>query len=279
MAVAGDTETPVERRFLRPAAVALLEWRRAQSLRAVHWFLFGLATGLIASTLLLTNGSSPLFRFWAGVFLLACEILNLAGLQLAGSRAFGSSHAEIARAFLALLVGIPFMLGATNAAANLAGSILVWPLGIAAAISMVLQAAAFEGAKEQYERGAGGAGSSRRDTLLEVGLRRQRAVLCGNSTEELIWRCYEFFRRIQQYLVPRQPCGSADRFWRLNRKRIAMWIILSRRMNFVWIAVAAIVSAFQPAALLGAFCAIAAGGNLLLLALLALGWKSGPVRA
>ncbi len=279
LAVVADTETPAERHLLRPAAGAILFWRPARSLQAVQWFLLSLAFGLMAGAFLLANSASPLFRFWAGISLLGCEILNLAGLQLAGPRAFNSSHAEILRGFIAILTGFFFLLGVTEAAASLTGSLFVWLLGLTTGASILVQAVAFDGAKRQYERAAGGAASGRRETLLEIAVRRQKAVLRGNATEELIWRCYGFVRRMQQQLVPRDPAGSADCFWRLNRRRIAVWAILSRRMNFVWLAAAAIVSAFEPVALFGVFCAITGAGTLLLLFLLAFGWKSRSPRA
>ena len=108
-AVENDSETPAERHILRPASHVLLNWRRACLLKATQWSLISVATGLLAGTFLLANGTSPLFRLWAGVFLLASEILAVAGWsESAGMRSVRSSHAEIVRALPPILIGDPF---------------------------------------------------------------------------------------------------------------------------------------------------------------------------
>ena len=278
-AVENDTETPAERHILRPGSLVLLNWRRARLLKAAHWSLISLATGLLAGTFLLTNGTSPLFRFWAGVFLLASEVLAVTGCELADTRCLGSSHVEIVNALPPILIGALFFLGATATAASLEASWWMWLLGLAAGISTVVQCAAFEGAKRLYQSAAGAGVRIRRETLLEISLRRHEAALRGSKTEELIWRGYDDFRRLQQHLVPNQPKGSADQFWRLNRKRISLWALLGRRINFVWLAAAALVSAFSPVALVAVLGGIICAGNLILLLLLMAGWKTRSVNA
>jgi hypothetical protein len=278
-AVENDTETPAERHILRPASQVLLSWRHARLLKATHWSLISFATGLLAGTFLLTNGASPLFRFWAGLFLLTSEILAVAGCELAGTRSVRSSHAEIVRALPPILIGALFILGATSAASSLEGSRWIWLLGLAGGLSTVVQCTAFEAAKQQYGLGAGAGAGVRRETLLEISFRRHEAALRGSKTEELIWSTYDDFRRLQQYLVPNQPKGSADQFWRLNRKRISLWALLGRRMNFVWLAAATLASAFWPVALVAVFGGIAIAGNLILLLLLIAGWKTRSLNA
>lgn len=278
-AVGSDAETPIERQVLRPAANILLNWRRGRSLTPLQWLLISFAMGLLAGTSLLTNGTSPLFRFWAGVFLLGSEIAVVAGQQMSGRCAYRSSHAEIVWGLPPIVVESLFILGATGTAASLEGSAWLWLLGLAAGISAVVQCAAFQIAREQYELGAGAGLAVRRETLLEISLRRNEAALRGSKTEELIWRAYENFRRMQQRLAPAKPQGSADRFWQLNRNRIALWALLGRRMNFVWFAVAALISAVWPGALVAVFGGITGAGNLILLLLLMIGWKTQPVRA
>ena len=278
-AVGSDTETPAERHILRPGATILLNWRRAHVLKAVHWLLISFGIGLLAGTFLLTNGTSPLFRFWAGIFLLGSEIAAIAAQQLARKTPFRSSHVEIAGALPPILIGALFILGATRAAASLEASLWIWLPGLAAGVSAVVQCAAFQAAREQYEFAAGAGLASRRETLLEISLRRNEAVVRGNKTEELIWRAYQDFRRMQQHLAPPKPEGSADQFWRRNRNRISAWALLSRRMNFIWLAVAALTSAFWPDALVAVFGGIAVAGNLILLLLLLAGWKTQPVHA
>ena len=110
-------------------------------------------------------------------------------------------------------------------------------------------------------------------------MRRHEATLRRSKTEELIWRVYDTFRRVQQHLLPVEPQGSADQFWRLNRNRICLWALLGRRMNFVWLAAATLVSAFWPVALVAVFGGIVGAGNLILLLLLMAGWKTRPVSA
>ena len=276
-AVGSDAETPAERQILRPAANMLLNWRRARALKALHWLLISLAMGLLAGIFLLTNGTSPLFRFWAGVFLFGSEIIAITGQQLAGRRAFRSSHSEIVGSLPPILIGFLFIIGITGTAASLEGSVWLWLLGLAAAISTVVQCAAFQAVREQYELAAGAGVAIRRETLLEISLRRTEAVLRGSKKEELIWHTYENFRRMQQHLTPAKPRGSADQFWRHNRNRITLWALLGCRMNFVWLAAAAVVSAFLPDALVAVFGGIAVAGNLILLLLLTIGWKTQPV--
>jgi hypothetical protein len=278
-AIGSDAETPAERHILAPAAHVMLNWRRARGLKAIHWLLISFAVGLLAGTFLLTNGTSPLFRFWAGVFLLASEVLAATGQQLARKRPFRSSHAEIVGGLPSILAGFLFILGAARAAALLEGSLWIWLLGLGAGISTVVQCAAFQAAREQYELGAGAGMDIGRETALEISLRRNEAVLRGSKTEQLIWRIYENFRQMQQHLVPAKPQGSADQFWRHNRNRISVWALLSRRMNFIWLAVAALTSAFWPDALVAVFGGIAGAGNLILLLLLLAGWKTLPVHA
>lgn len=278
-AVGSDIETPAERQILRPSANVLLNWRRARALKALHWLLISFATGLLAGTFLLTNGTSPLFRFWAGVFLLASEIVAITGHQLAGTRKLRSSHAEIVAALPPILIGMVFILGATRTAASLEGSLWIWLLGLATGISTLVQCAAFQTAREQYEFAAGAGDVIHRETLLEISLRRHEATLRGSKTEELIWRAYETFRRMQQRLAPPKPQGSADQFWRLNRNRITLWALLGCRMTFVWLAAGAVASAFWPDALVAVFGAFAGAGNLILLLVLIVGWKTQPVHA
>jgi hypothetical protein len=278
-AVENDTETPAERHILRPASQVLLSWRHARLPKATHWSLISFATGLLAGTFLLTNGTSPLFRFWAGLFLLTSEILAVAGCELAGTSSVRSSHAEIVRALPPILIGSLFILGASSTASALEGSRWIWLLGFATGLSTIVQCAAFGGAKQQYGLGAGAGSGIRRETLLEISFRRHEAALRGSKTEELIWRAYDHFRRLQQSLVPNQPKGSADQFWCLNRKRISLWAVLGRRMNFVWLAAATLVSAFWPVAIVAVFAGIAVAGNLILLLLLIAGWKTRSVNA
>jgi len=278
-AVGSETETPAERHILRPAVLMLLNWRRAHVLKSVHWSLISVAIGLLAGAFLLTNGTSPLFRFWAGVFLLANEILAFTGQQLASARPFRSSHSEIVSGLPPIVIGAMFFLGATRAAAALEGSAWIWLLGLAAGISTILQCTAFEAARRQYQSAAGAGPGVRRETLLEISLRRNEALMRGSKTEELIWRAYQNFRQMQQYLVPAKPHGSADEFWRLNRHRISLWALLGRRMNFVWLAAAALISAFWPDALAAVLGGIFVVGNLILLLLLVAGWKTRPLRA
>ena len=278
-AVGSDAETPAERHILSPAANVLLNWRPARALKGMDWLLISFATGLLAGSFQLTNGTSPLFRFWAGVFLLASEIAAIAGRQSSGKHKLRSSHAEIAGAVPPILIGFLFILGATRTAALLEGSIWIWLLGLAAGIGTVVQCAAFQTAREQYECAAGAGDVIRRETLLEISLRRHEATLRGSKTEELIWRAYENFRRMQQRLAPPKPQGSADQFWRQNRNRVSLWALLGRRMNFIWLAAAAVASAFWPDTLVAVFGGIVGAGNVILLLLLIIGWKTRPVHA
>ena len=154
-AVASDIETPAERHILRPASLVLLNWRRARMLKATQWSLISFATGLLAGTFVLTNGMSPLFRFWAGIFLFGSEILAVAGQSIGGQTPGSFEPRGDRERTAALLIGILFILGATRTAASLEGSRWIWLLGVAAGISTIVQCAAFEGAKDQYRLAAG----------------------------------------------------------------------------------------------------------------------------
>ena len=85
-------------------------------------------------------------------------------------------------------------------------------------------------------------------------------------------------RRMQQSLVSRAPQGSADAFWRLNRRRMVAWTVLCGDAQLFMIAVAAVVSTFWPDALVAALWLSAAAGNALLGILLLIGWKNTKSR-
>ena len=268
-----------------PAARPILDFcRHRLFISPVHLFALSLVAGLFAALFLTGGGSHPLLRFWAGIFLLGAAVLSICGGELAASRSqapgtvWSTTTIRIVQGGIAAVVAFFALAGATRAAAVIDDSFWIWLVGIAAMASAGLHALSFDAARTEYVIGAGGGAAESRETLLELSIRAHEALLRGNSLRADFWRHYAKLRRMQQSLVSRAPQGSADTFWRLNRRRMIAWTLLSGDAQLFFIAVAAVVSAFWPDALLVVLWLIAAAGNALFGILLLMGWKSAKSR-
>ena len=277
VAIRNDTLGFSERQLLPPLTQPVLDFCRSRPIAPMHLLLLCFAAAALAAVLLAAGGSSPLSRFWAGIFVFTSLVLELAARKLAGPSALQSVEAQILHLCAGNAVGVLLLLTASCAAASAGNSALSWLTGLIATASAAIHVAAFDAAKSCYMRGAGAGTSERRESALELSMRRHDAMLRSRPREALIWRYYGQFRLVQQYLVPDCPRGSADFFWQLNRRRMAAWTLLGPTMLFSLLSAAAVLSAFWPDALLAMFVLIAGAGNILLVALLLLGWKTRPV--
>lgn len=174
---------------------------------------------------------------------------------------------------VAALVGI----GCIGTAASSAGSGWFCLAAVAAALSAAVQMTAFDGAWRQYAHSAGAGIPEQRDRLFELSLRQRDAELRECHNEARFWHAYTFFRIAQQSIVANSPQGSADAFWHYNRRRMALWTLFSPATICVSFAASLVLSAFWPGALDAYFLLLAVAGNLLLLLLLNLGWKTQAV--
>ena len=137
----------------------------------------------------------------------------------------------------------------------------------------------YDGAWRQYAHAAGAGVPAQGDRLFELSLRRHDAELRERWNEARFWQAYAYFRLAQESLVPGSPAGSADAFWQYNRRRMALWTLFAPATICVFLSASLILSAFWPAAIDLCFLLFAVAGNLLLLLLLNLGWKTQPVDA
>jgi hypothetical protein len=107
-----------------------------------------------------------------------------------------------------------------------------------------------------------------------MSIRTHDALLRGEHVRAKLWRWYAALRQNQQSFVSAAPRGSADAFWRLNRRRISVWTLVSPGAHLFCISAGAVLSAFWPDALIGVLWLIGAGGSVLAAVLLRLGWKT-----
>ena len=271
--------------IIGPAARPILEFCRPRLfISPVHLFALSLVAGVFAALFLMGGGSHPLLRLWAGIFLFGAAALSVCGGELAASRrqapgtAWSTTTIRVVQGGIAAVVVFFALAGATRAAAVIDGSFWIWLVGIAAMASTGLHALSFDAARTEYVIGAGGGAIESRETLLELSIRAHEALLRGDSLRADFWRYYAKLRRMQQSLVSRAPQGSADAFWRLNRRRMVAWTVLCGDAQLFMIAVAAVVSTFWPDALVAALWLSAAAGNALLGILLLIGWKNAKSR-
>ena len=231
---------------------------------------------LFAALFLAGGGNSPLLRFWAGIFLLGALVLEFAGREMAAGAVLPAREERIAW-LCAGIAGLCILPAMSFAAIRVSGSAWNGLIGLLAMGSAAVQVTAYDAAKTRYLKGAGAAISGQHESIFEISMLRREAELRGRKKEAFMWRYYELFRRAQQSLIPPRPAGSAEQFWKLNRNRMRGWALLSPNMILSYAATAAIVSAFRADTLVALLWLIAGAGNLLLLLLLAIGWKIRPV--
>jgi hypothetical protein len=275
-----ETSPWARRRLLEPAASWVLEFCRPHLISADHIASSSAVAGALAGALLIIGGASPLFRFWAGVFLWAALVLDRAAFeQQAHSGIPVSTETNIWRfAGIGAVAGL-VIIGCMCTAALTAGSGWFCLAAIAATISAAVQMTAYDRAWRQYAHAAGAGIPEQRDRLFELSLRRHDAELRECRNEARFWRAYAYFRLAQELVVPGDPAGSADAFWHYNRRRMALWTLFAPATICVSLSASLTLSAFWPTALDVYFLLLAVSGNLLLLLLLNLGWKTQPVDA
>lgn len=258
-----------------PAAKAVVDFCRTHPfIGHAHLFALSLTTGVLAGLFLMGAGAHPLLRLWAGIFLFSAEVMRVAGGQLAHDEAAPAQKIHIAQGSIAIVVGFFVLAGATSAAAAIESSLWIWLLGIVVIASAALHALAFDAARKQYVIAAGGGTPEHSENLLEVSIRAHEALRRGDTLRAKFWQHYAALRQMQQRVVSPAPQGSADTFWRLNRKRMAAWTLLSAGAYVMCLSLAGVVSTFWPDALVAALWLIVAGGNALISMLLLLGWKT-----
>ncbi|HEX5279933.1 MAG TPA: hypothetical protein VFW28_07625 [Micropepsaceae bacterium] len=256
----------------------VLEFCRPRVIPARYVAWSAAAAGAFAGSLLIFGGGSPLHRFWAGLFVWAALVLDRATVdQQTLSKIPVSTEDNLWRVAgigtVAALIGI----GSLGAAVSSAGSGWFCLAAMAAAFSAAVQMTAFDGAWRQYALAAGAGIPEQRGRLFELSLRQRDAELRECRNEARFWHAYTFFRIAQQSLVANSPQGSADAFWHYNRRRMTLWTLFSPATICVAFSASLVLSAFWPGALDAYFLLLAVAGNLLLLLLLNLGWKTQPV--
>jgi hypothetical protein len=279
-AIIHETTPWAQRRLLEPAAGCVLEFCRPRLISADHVAWMSAAAGTLAGSLLVFGGGSPLFRFWAGIFLWAALVLDRAATdhrQHAGIAV--STETNIWRSAGIGVVAALMFIGCIGTAALAAGSGWFCLAAIAAGASSAVQMTAYDGAWRQYAHAAGAGIPVQGDRLFELSLRCHEAELRECRNEARFWRAYGLFRLAQESIFVVKPAGSADAFWRYNRWRMALWTLFAPATICVSLSACLILSAFWPGALDLFFLLIAVSGNLLLLLLLNLGWKTRPVDA
>lgn len=278
LAILQETTPWARRRLLEPAVRCVLEFCRPRLISTAHVAWASAAAGGLAGSLLIIGGGSPLYRFWAGIFLWAALVCDRAATDQ-------PEHAGIAvstetniwwAAGIGVVTALMFI-GCIGTAALAAGSGWFCLAAIAAGISAAVQMTTYDGAWRQYAHSAGAGIPAQGERLFELSLRGHDAELRECRNEARFWRAYACFRRAQESVVPENPSGSADAFWQYNRWRMALWTLFAPATICVSLAASLIVSAFWPAALDAYFLLVAVAGNLLLLLLLNLGWKTQPV--
>ena len=273
--------TPVaRRRLLEPAVSCVLEFCRPRLISPEYVAWSSAAAGALAGSLLISGGGSPLYRFWAGIFVWAALVLDRAAIDQQEHSAIPvSTEMNIWR--LAGIGGIAVLVivGCIGTAALTGGSGWFALAAIAAGISAAVQMTAYDGAWRQYAHAAGAGIPEQRDRLFELSLRRRDAELRERPYEARVWQAYACFRAAQELIISANPPGSADAFWHYNRGRMALWTLFAPATICVSVSASLILSAFWLAALDAYFLLLAVAGNLLLLLLLNLGWKTQPVDA
>ncbi len=275
-----ETTPWAQRRLLEPAVRRVLDFCQARLISADHVAWASAAAGALAGSLLLIGGASPLYRIWAGLFIWAALVLDRAAADQ-------REHAGIAvpvetniwRAAGIGVVAVLMFIGCIATAALATGSGWFCLAAIAAGVSAAVQMTAYDGAWRQYAHAAGAGIPAQGDRLFELSLRRRDAELRECRNEARFWHAYTFFRLVQESVVPDHPAGSADAFWQHNRWRMALWTLFAPATICVFLGASLTLSAFWPAALDAYFLLFAVPGNLLLLLLLNLGWKTQPVDA
>jgi hypothetical protein len=258
-----------------PAAQPILDFcTRRPFVGAAHLFALSVTSGALAGLFLIGGGSHPLLRFWAGIFLVGCEALSLAAGRLPRGQIFSLRTTRAVQTGIATVAVLLSLVGTAYAATAIEPSVWTWLLGLAAIVSAPLQAFAFDGMRTEYVIGAGGGAPELRDNLLEMSIRTHDALLRGEHVRAKLWRWYAALRQNQQAFVSAAPRGSADAFWRLNRRRISVWTLVSPGAHLFCISAGAVLSAFWPDALIGVLWLIGAGGSVLAAVLLRLGWKT-----
>ena len=258
----------------------VLEFCRPRLISADHIAWSSEAAGTLAGSLLIVGGGSPLYRFWAGVFLFAALVLDRAASdQREQSGIAVSTETNIWRATGIGVTAVLIVFGGIITAALAAGSAWFCLAAIAAGVSAAVQMTAYDGAWRQYAHAAGAGIPEQGDRLFELSLRRHDAELREHRNEARFWRAYAFFRLAQESVVPENPSGSADAFWHYNHWRMALWTLFAPATICVFLSASLALSAFWPAALDAYFLLLAVAGNLLLMLLLTLGWKTQPVGA
>lgn len=279
-AILRDTAPWAQRRLLDPAVNSVLEFCGPRLISADHIAWLSAAAGALAGLFLILDGGSPLFRFWAGAFVWAAMVLDRAAVD----EREHSGIADLTQANIWRVAGISgiaasIMIGCIGTAALTAGSGWFCLAAIAAGISATVQMTAYDGAWRQYAHAAGAGIPEERDRLFELSLRRHDAELRECRNEARFWHAYARFRLAQELVVSGNPAGSADAFWHYNRWRMTLWTLFAPATICVSLSASLILSALWPAALDLFFLLIAVAGNLLLLLLLNLGWKTRPVDA
>ena len=271
--VYADTETFAERLIRRFAVDPLLAYCRSRRVLPGHMFGVAFSLGVFSGLFLAAGATSALYRFWAGIFLAGAMVADVAARQALPDGAVRPLKTHLLRLCAGGVIGLFLLSGGSRAAASISGSGWDWLVGLVAAIGAALQTTAFDSAKAQYLVAAGAGIPDQRESLLELGLRRRKAELNRKPMQALIWHYYSRFRRVQHWLSPDCPKSSADRFWRLNGRRMSLWTQLSPAHLFSSLSLFAVVSAFWPAAWPFFLFVFATGGNVLLIGLLAAGWK------
>lgn len=263
-----------EQWLIAPAVLAISRFSEDRQIPAtwLRWAGFALA-GWAGALLLMGGATSPLFRFWAGLFLCAGQFLFSAWLR---SPAAGRQNwlRDSVPVFAIVLFAA---CGEIHASAAIAGSLWLWPAGLAAIVAVAIQTSAYTGIRRQYIRGAGATEAPAEEHPIELQIRAREAELRGRPDEARLWRVYRDFQIWQRWFLPCEPAGSADAFWALNRRRMMLWALFAPDTLCTAAALTNIASAFVPLAL-PAFIGLISGPGMVMLLLLRLaGWKSRPL--
>jgi hypothetical protein len=277
-AILRETTPWAQRRLLEPAVSSVLEFCRPRLISAHHVAWSSAAAGAVAGSLLIFSGGSPLFRFWAGVFLWAALVLDRAAVDQREHAGIPvSTETNIWRFSGIAGVAALIIVGCIGTAALIAGSGWFCLAAIAAGVSAAVQMTTYDRAWRQYAHAAGAGIPAQGERLFELSLRRRDAELRECSSEARFWHAYAHFRRAQELFISGNPVGSADAFWHYNRWRMVLWTLFAPATICVALSASLTLSAFWPAALDAYFLLLAVAGNLLLLFLLNLRWKTQPV--
>lgn len=273
-----ETISWAQRRLLDPAVRPVLEFCRPRHISSAHLAWLSEAAAVVAGSVLIFAGESPLVRFWAGIFLWSALAVECAARGMREpSQIVDSTPANIRRIAAIGAIAAIIVIGVIETAALIAGSGWIWLAGIAATIGAAVQVTAYDAAWRQYAHAAGAGIPEERDNLFELSLNQRAAEMRECRNEARFWRAYTLFRRAQQFLVPWKPAGSADAFWKNNRRRMALWTLFAPWTICCLLSAAMVLSSFWPPALSALFLTLAVPGNFLLLLLLLLGWKIRPV--